>query len=90
MIIEQFGQATRRAMAAGFDGVEIHGANHFLLQQFMSPLTNQRTDSYGGSLVNRLRLPIQIARRVLQEAQSSQRPFIVGYRLSPEERLTGA
>lgn len=89
MIIEQFGQATRRAMAAGFDGVEIHGANHFLLQQFMSPLTNRRTDSYGGSLVNRLRLPIQIVRRVLQEAQSSQRPFVVGYRLSPEERLTG-
>ncbi len=46
-IIADFGRATRRAIAAGFDGVEIHGANHYLIQQFFSKLSNHRTDQWG-------------------------------------------
>ncbi len=48
-IVKAFGEATRRAIEAGFDGVEIHGANGYLIQQFYSPKTNQRTDRWGGS-----------------------------------------
>jgi len=84
-IIDEFGTATRRAIAAGFDGVEIHGANSFLLQQFMSPLSNRRTDAYGGSLVNRMFFPMRVAQRVLKVAAEANRPFAVGYRISPEE-----
>lgn len=84
-IVDQFGAATQRAILAGFDGVEIHGANSFLLQQFMSPLTNKRTDQFGGSLANRVRFPLMVAKRVLNVSQQAQQPFVVGYRLSPEE-----
>ncbi|WP_203637892.1 oxidoreductase [Levilactobacillus wangkuiensis] len=84
-IIDDFGTATRRAIVAGFDGVEIHGANSFLLQQFMSPLSNQRMDAYGGSLVNRMFFPMRVAQRVLKVAVEADRPFAVGYRISPEE-----
>jgi len=88
-IIDEFGQATQRAISAGFDGVEIHGANSFLLQQFMSPLSNQRTDEYGGSLVNRMFFPMRVAQRVLKIAATANRPFAVGYRISPEEIEAG-
>jgi len=88
-IVDSFGAATQRAILAGFDGVEIHGANSFLLQQFMSPLTNQRTDEFGGSLANRVRFPLMVAQRVLQVAKQARRPFVVGYRISPEEIATG-
>lgn len=57
-----FAAAARRALAAGFDVVEIHAAHGFLLNAFLSPLTNTRTDAYGGSLENRMRLPLEIAR----------------------------
>jgi 2,4-dienoyl-CoA reductase-like NADH-dependent reductase (Old Yellow Enzyme family) len=63
-VVEQFVQATRRALAAGFEVVEIHMAHGYLLHQFLSPLTNRRTDSYGGSLENRLRLPLQVTQAV--------------------------
>jgi len=56
--------AARRALAIGFDEVEIHGAHGYLLHEFCSPLTNQRTDEYGGSLDDRLRFPVEIARAV--------------------------
>ena len=53
--IKAFGEATRRAIEAGFDGVELHGANTYLIQQFFSPHSNRREDQWGGSLENRYR-----------------------------------
>lgn len=84
-IVDQFGAATQRLILAGFDGVELHGANSFLLQQFLSPLSNRRTDDFGGDLLNRVRLPLLVVQRVLQVAKQARQPFVVGYRLSPEE-----
>ncbi|MFW9832011.1 MAG: hypothetical protein ACFFD8_09570 [Candidatus Thorarchaeota archaeon] len=59
-----FGRAAERAISAGFDGVEVHGAHGFLLNQFYSPLTNHRADAYGGSLENRMRFPLEVVREV--------------------------
>lgn len=63
-IIESFAEAADRAVRAGFDGVEVHGAHGFLLNQFYSPIVNQRSDMYGGSFEDRIRLPIQVVERV--------------------------
>lgn len=60
----QFADAARRAEAAGFQVIELHMAHGYLLHEFLSPLSNQRTDSYGGSLENRMRFPLRIAREV--------------------------
>ncbi|USS87227.1 NADH-dependent oxidoreductase [Fructilactobacillus cliffordii] len=85
-IIRDFGLATKRAIDAGFDGVEIHGANHYLLQQFMSTYSNRRTDEWGGSLTNRMRFPLAVTKEVLRIVnQYAPQYFIVGYRISPEE-----
>ncbi len=89
-VIKQFEMATIRAIKAGFDGVELHGANTFLFQQFMSPLSNLRTDEYGGSLENRIRFCAETAKRVLDTAHAHKPGFIVGYRISPEEFEPGA
>src|SRR5690606_22876896 len=59
-IVEAYRQGAENAMAAGFDGVEIHGANGYLLDQFLQSSTNQRTDRYGGSLENRARLLLEV------------------------------
>ncbi len=63
----QFRAATRRALVAGFQVVELHAAHGYLLHEFLSPLVNQRDDSYGGSLENRLRFPLRVARAVREE-----------------------
>lgn len=63
-VIEAFGQAARRAVAAGFDGVHLHGANGYLIAEFSSPVTNRRTDAWGGTADKRDRLALEIVRRV--------------------------
>ncbi len=84
--IEDFKAATLRAIRAGFDGVELHGANTYLLQQFFSPHSNIRSDAYGGTLKNRLRFIGAIIDGVSETIENhSERPFILGYRFSPEE-----
>ncbi|MTV81553.1 NADH-dependent flavin oxidoreductase [Secundilactobacillus folii] len=85
-IIQSFGDATRRAIEAGFDGVEIHGANTYLIQQFFSPNSNQRTDKWGGTVDKRMTFALEIikaARKAVDDYAKS--PFILGYRISPEE-----
>ena len=85
-IVTDFAKATKRAIQAGFDGVEIHGANHYLIQQFFSKTTNQRQDQYGGSLENRMGFAKEVTQAVSQVArQDGPKDFIVGYRISPQE-----
>ena len=87
--IKAFGDATRRAIEAGFDGVEIHGANTYLLQQFFSPHSNRREDQWGGSLENRMKFPLAVVESAKKAvAEHAKKPFIVGYRISPEEGST--
>lgn len=76
---EVYAKAARRAIEAGFDGVEIHAANGYLLDQFIRDSSNQRTDEYGGSIDNRVRLLIEVARAVCAEIGADK----VGVRLSP-------
>ncbi|MEZ2311916.1 alkene reductase [Paraburkholderia sp. RCC_158] len=78
-VVQDFVNAARNAMAAGFDGVEIHAANGYLIEQFLHDRTNQRTDAYGGSVENRCRFAIEIAEAV-SEVWGEDR---VGIRLSP-------
>lgn len=66
-LVEAFVMAAERAVKAGFDGVEIHGAHGFLLNQFFSPLVNRRQDRYGGSLENRMRFPLEVVERVREK-----------------------
>lgn len=85
-IVVAFGETTRRAIEAGFDGVEIHGANTYLLQQFFSGFTNKRTDRYGGSVEKRMTFLLEIIDSVNRaKAKYADDQFIVGYRFSPEE-----
>jgi 2,4-dienoyl-CoA reductase-like NADH-dependent reductase (Old Yellow Enzyme family) len=85
-LIANFAAATRRAIEAGYDGVELHGANTYLLQQFFSPHSNRREDAWGGSLEKRLRLPLALVDAVQDTVQKhATQPFIIGYRFSPEE-----
>ncbi|WDF83291.1 NADH-dependent flavin oxidoreductase [Lacticaseibacillus pabuli] len=85
-IIVDFGEATRRAIAAGFDGVELHGANTYLLQQFFSPNSNQRTDKWGGDRDGRMTFAKAVIASVKAAiSKYAQGPFLLGYRISPEE-----
>ncbi len=89
-VIADFGQATRRAIEAGFDGVELHGAHGFLIQNFFSPHFNRRTDAWGGSLEKRMRFPLEVVREVRRViADYAAKPFVLGYRVSPEEPNEG-
>jgi len=78
-VIAAWGDAAERAHQAGFDLVEIHGGHGYLIHQFLSPLANQRTDEYGGSLVNRMRFAIEVAREVRRRWPESKPLF---YRIS--------
>ncbi len=77
--VEEFAQAARNAVAAGFDGIELHGANGYLLEQFIRPNANQRTDSYGGSIENRARFVLEVADAASKAIGANK----VGIRLSP-------
>lgn len=79
-IVEAYAQATRNALQAGFDGVEIHAANGYLLDQFLRDGSNHRTDAYGGSIGNRLRLLSEVVDAVTGVAGKDR----VGVRISPE------
>src|SRR6201998_1406428 len=63
-VVEKFGAAAHRALAAGFEVIEIHAAHGYLLHEFYSPLSNQRTDEYGGSFENRIRLTLEVTKTV--------------------------
>ncbi len=78
-VVADFVDAARRAIAAGLDGVELHAANGYLLQQFLADGTNQRTDGYGGSPESRARLVIEVAQAVAAEVGGDR----VGIRISP-------
>jgi len=85
-MITKFGDAVNRAIKAGFDGVEIHGANTYLIQQFYSPNSNQRDDKWGGSRDNRARFPLEVLEITHKMAERfAHNSFIIGYRFSPEE-----
>lgn len=89
-VIHAFGETTRRAIEAGFDGVEIHGAHGFLLQNFFSPFFNRREDEWGGSLENRLRFPLAVVQEIKNVIKKhTTKPFILGYRISPDEHQAG-
>lgn len=75
-VIESFRNATKRALAAGFEFVEVHAAHGYLLHEFLSPLANQRSDSWGGALENRMRLTLEVTRAV-REAWPADKPVWV-------------
>ena len=81
-----FVRGSRAAVDAGFDGVELHGANGYLLHEFLSPSANRRTDGYGGSPQNRARFVIETVRAVAEEIGAGR----VGLRISPEHNVQGA
>jgi N-ethylmaleimide reductase len=78
-VVEQFAEGARRARAAGFDGVEVHAANGYLIDQFLRSGSNARTDAYGGSVENRTRLLVE----VVEAVAAAWEPGRVGVRFSP-------
>ena len=89
-LIDKFAQVTELCIKAGYDGIELHGANNYLLQQFFSPYSNRRTDDWGGSEAKRMNFPIKVVKAVCKMREKYNRPdFIIGYRLSPEEPYEG-
>ena len=77
--MEEFVQASKNAVNAGFDGIELHSANGYLLEQFIRPNTNRRTDRYGGAIENRARFVLEVAEAVIAAIGRER----VGIRLSP-------
>lgn len=85
-LIDDFKKTTLRAIKAGFDGIEIHGANTYIIQQFFSPHSNRRTDDWGGSLEKRFHFIDCLVDEILAVVKEhAETPFAVGYRFSPEE-----
>jgi 2,4-dienoyl-CoA reductase-like NADH-dependent reductase (Old Yellow Enzyme family) len=84
-LIERFAEAARRAERAGFDFIELHAAHGYLIFQFLSPLSNQRTDRWGGSLENRMRLVVEIAKAVKKAVPN----LMLGARLSVKDWVDG-
>ena len=85
-LVEKFGEGARRAKAAGFDAVEIHGAHGYLIAQFLSPYANKRTDKYGGSFEGRMRFALEIINCVRQKVGSD---FPLSFRISADEFIKG-
>ena len=85
-IIDAYRNGARNALAAGFDGVELHGANGYLIEQFLQSQTNQRTDRYGGSIENRIRFLTEVTEAVVEVAGADR----VGVRLSPFGAANGS
>lgn len=81
--VQVFADAARRAIDAGFDGIELHGANGYLIQQFLSSNANQRTDAYGGSVTGRIRFAVEVAEAVADAIGADR----VGIRLSPAGQI---
>jgi NADPH-dependent 2,4-dienoyl-CoA reductase/sulfur reductase-like enzyme len=81
-LVERFSETALRAMKAGMDGVEIHGAHGYLIGQFMSPHTNQRMDKWGGSLERRMKFPLEIIRKIREKVGSD---FPLSFRFSADE-----
>ena len=84
-VIQEFRTAAAAAIEAGADGVEIHGANGYLIQQFISENSNRRTDQYGGSIENRARFAIEVTKAVVDEIGADK----TGIRFSPQGTLNG-
>lgn len=84
-VVEQFAQAARNAIAAGLDGVEVHGANGYLVHEFLSPVSNVRDDLYGGSPENRARFAIEVVEAVAAAVGADR----TGIRLSPQHNIQG-
>ena len=82
-ITRDFADTAERAIAAGFDGVEVHSANGYLLQQFLSTNVNLRTDQYGGSIENRIRMPLNVVKAVVARIGADR----TGVRVSPGHRF---
>lgn len=85
-IVQEFVTASRKAVEAGFDGVELHSANGYLLHEFLTPAANQRDDVYGGSPENRARFVIEVTQAVVDAIGADR----VGIRISPEHNVQGA
>lgn len=85
-LIEKFGDAARRAMDAGFDAVEVHGAHGYLIAQFMSAYSNKRIDEFGGDFMSRMRFPTEIIKNIRRKVGNGY-PII--FRLSGDERVPG-
>jgi len=83
---EAFAASARRAMRLGLDGIEIHGAHGYLLHEFLSPISNQRTDQYGGSLDNRMRFPLEVFDAVRTEVPGDKP---VGIKVSATDWIDG-
>lgn len=79
-VVDHYRTATRRALEAGFDGVELHGASGYLPEQFLSSASNQRTDEYGGAIANRARFMLDVLKAMVEEAGADR----IGLKISPE------